>query len=110
MKRAEAEAEALRSTGGADYVKHNAECSASLPALIGAAIHGNTVAPMELAECALQQLSNDLIMLAEVFEGGTDLVPDIIQLHILSLAARASAAAELSSRINRANKTEVGAA
>ena len=101
MKRAEAEA--LRSAGGADYVKHGAEHLASLPALIGAAIHGNTVTPVQLAESALAQLSNDLIMLAEVFEGGTDLVPNIIQLHILSLAARASAAAELSSRINEAN-------
>ena len=48
-------------------------------------------------------MSNDLTMLAEVFEGGTALVPDIIQLHILSLAARAEAAAELSDRITQAN-------
>jgi hypothetical protein len=34
---------------------------------------------MRLAESALQQLSNDLSMLAEVFDGGTDLVPEIIQ-------------------------------
>ena len=82
---------------------HGAEHAASLTALICATIHGNVDSPMRLAQSALEQLSNDLTMLAEVFDGGTDLVPDIIQRHILSLAARASAAAELSSRINRAN-------
>ena len=100
-----AEAQALRSVGDADYVMHGAENVASLPALICAAIHGNADAPARLAENALGQLSNDLTMLAEVFDGGTDLVPSIIQQHILSLAARAGAAAELSSRINEANKS-----
>lgn len=100
----EAEAKALRSTGD-DCVMHGAVALASLPALICAAIHGNTEAPTRLAESALEQLSVDLTMLAEVFnDGGTDIVPDIIQRHILALASRAEAAAELSSRINQANK------
>jgi hypothetical protein len=102
------EAQALRSTGSDDYVKHGAEHNASLPALICAAIHGNAETPTRLAESALRQLSNDLTMLSEVFEDGTDLVPDIIQRHIISLAHRASAAAELSSRINEANKAQGG--
>jgi len=103
-----AEAQALRSEGGPDYVKHGAVASASLAALIGAAVHGSTETPEHLARCALQQLSNDLTLLAELFSGGgTDLVPDIIAQHILSLAARAEAAAELSDRINEANKSGV---
>jgi len=88
---------------------HGAEHAASLSALICAAIHGNTDAPTDLAQSALEQLSCDLTVLAEVFASGTDLVPSIIQQHILSLAARASAAAELSNRINAASKAEAAA-
>ncbi len=100
-----AEAQALRSEGCNDYLMHGRADDASLSALIGAAIYGAADTPDNLAQCALRQLSNDLTMLAEVFKGGTDLVPDIIQQHILSLAARAEAAAELASRIDEANET-----
>lgn len=105
MKRVEFEA--LRTVGEAEkYVLHGGEHKASLAALIGATVYGHAELPSRLARGALEQLSCDLTMLAEVFDGGTDLMPDIIQKHILSLAARASAAAELAERIEEANKAE----
>lgn len=96
---------ALRLTGvdNVDHMHHAQEHRAGLAALISAAVHHEPDSPARIAEGALRQLSVDLTILAEALSSGTDLVPDILTDYVNGLSSRASAAAELSSRINDAN-------
>jgi hypothetical protein len=92
-----------------DHLCHGTASMASPAALTMAAISPEYGSPAHAAEAALDQLSSELMCLAELLSGGTDLNSEFIVSWVRGMASRADVAVELSSRVRAANRASLPA-